>query len=136
MTTIQSGSSSSMGLSLAHSGLATRPNQTGTMTYPKEWKSGGNWFNTSVFSQPAAGYYGNVGNGTIRGPGLANYNMAAYKSFAVAEQIKVQFRAEFFNVFNHTNPNGPNTSDGNANFGKITSANSSRVGQLSLNFSF
>ncbi len=136
MTTIQSGSSSSMGMSASKAGLATRPNQNGPLSYPKAWKSGGNWFDTSVFSQPAAGYYGNVGNGTIMGPGLINFNMAGYKTFAVKEGFNIQFRAEFFNVFNHTNPNGPNTSFGNGNFGKITAAASSRVGELAMKFNF
>jgi hypothetical protein len=136
MTTIQSGSSSSMSMSASGAGLATRPNQNGLLTYPKAWKTNGLWFDKSVFSQPAKGYYGNVGNGTIRNPGLANYNMAMYKSFPVAESLHIQFRAEFFNVFNHTNPNGPNTSYGNANIGLITSAAPSRVGELAMKFDF
>jgi hypothetical protein len=98
------------GMSASHAGLATRPNQAGLVGYPKTWNSRGNWFDTAPFAQRAAGYYGTVGNGTLHGPGLSNYNLAAYKSFPVAEQVKVQVRPEFFNVFNHTNRNGPNTS--------------------------
>lgn len=137
MTTIQSGGAMSMGLSLAHSGLASRPNQNGPVNYLKEWKtSGSKWFDTTPFSQPAAGYYGNVGNGTLRGPGLINFNMALYKSFPLAERANLQFRAEFFNVFNHANPDNPNTSLGNGNFGRITSAKDPRVGELAMKFSF
>lgn len=136
MTTIQSGSSLSMGMSASKAGLATRPNQIAPLTYPKAWKNGGTWFNTSVFSQPAAGYYGNVGNGTIQGPGLVNFNMATYKTFAVKEGVNIQLRAEFFNVFNHTNPSNPNASFANGNFGKITAAAPSRVGEMAMKINF
>ncbi len=137
MTTIQSGGAMSMGMSIAHSGLAGRPNQNGPVTYTKDWKNTGNqWFSTTPFSQPAAGYYGNVGNGTLRGPGLVNFNMAAYKTFSFAEGINLQFRTEFFNVFNHTNPYNPTTSFGNGNFGKITSYKDSRTGELAMKFNF
>jgi len=136
MTTIQSGSSLSMGMSASKAGLATRPNQNAYLSYPKAWKTGGNWFDTSIFSQPAPGYYGNIGNGTILGPGLVNFNMATYKTFAVKERVNIQFRAEFFNVFNHTNPNAPNASYANGNFGKITGAAQSRVGEMAMKINF
>jgi hypothetical protein len=126
-----------MGLSIAHSGLASRPNESGPVTYTKNWKSTGNqWFGIGPFSQPAAGYYGNVGNGTLRGPGLVNFNMAAYKTFGLFEGVNLQFRAEFFNVFNHTNPNDPSASLGNGNFGMITSYKDPRVGELAMKFNF
>ena len=137
MTTIQSGSYESIGVSGSGFGLATRPNITGIVTYPKNWKiPNGAWFNTSVFSKPAAGYYGNVGNGTILGPGLINFDMAAYKDFPITERAKLEFRSEFFNVFNHTNPNNPTATYGSATDGEITSAKSSRIGELSLKLRF
>ncbi len=137
MTTIQSGSSSTFGMSLAHSGLADRPNQVSPLTYLKQWKTSGSlWFNTGAFAQPAAGFYGNVGNGTFLGPGVNVSNMAAYKKFSLAEAINLEFRAEFFNVFNHTMPQNPNTTFGAGAFGQVTTAKAPRVGEMALKFTF
>jgi len=133
MTSIYSGSSLSLGLGTSHNGLATRPNQIAYVTYPKTFTQ---WFSTGSFAQPDPGFYGNVRNGSIRGPGLINFNMALYKEFAIRERVKIQFRGEYFNVFNHTNPNNPNLSTGAGNFGNITSAKNPREGQVALKVRF
>lgn len=133
MTTIQSGGSGSFGLSVSHRGLASRPNLIAAVTYPKKYDE---WFSTNSFAQPAPGYFGNVGNGTFMGPGLVDFNMALYKTFSIYRGSTLQFRSEFFNVFNHRNPNGPDTSFGSGNFGKITSAKDPREGEVALKFNF
>ena len=133
MTTIQSGSSASVGLSLANVGLATRPNVNGPVTYPGTMLQ---WFTTAPFSKPANGFYGDVGNGTILGPWMKLFNMAAYKDFRIREGMTLQFRSEFFNVFNHTNFNGPSTSLGAGTFGQLTSAKDPRTGELALKLRF
>ena len=137
MTTIQTGSSSSLGLSTPKSGLADRPNVTGPIVYPKKWRNPGDkWFDTTPFAQPDPGYFGNARNGTMRGPGVIVFNMAGYKTFPIAEHSNVEFRVEFFNAFNHTNPNGPNENYGNGNFGMITGAKEAREAEGSLKFNF
>ena len=137
MTTLQSGGVSNLSLSTSNNGLATRPNITGPITYPKNWRdTGGTWFNTAPFAKPANGYFGNAGVGTIRNPGVAVSNMALYKTFPITERMRLQFRAEYFNVFNHTNPNGPATGFGSASFGTITGEKEAREGQGSLKLSF
>ncbi len=137
MTIVQSGGFGTLGLSVAHTGLASRPNQIAPVTYPKKWKTPGDlWFSTNSFVQPAPGFFGDVGDNTLRGPGLIVSNMALYKLFPVYRQSTLQFRAEFFNAFNHTNPNGPDTAFGSGNFGRITSASDPRIGELSLKFNF
>lgn len=133
MTTIQSGSSLTLGLSTSHNGLATRPNVLGPVAIIGQMNE---WFNTKEFAQPAAGFYGNAGVGTILSPGVVNFNMAAYKDFRLRENLNLQFRAEFFNVFNHTNLNGPNTSYGAGGFGQITSAKDPREGEMALKVTF
>ncbi len=133
MTTIQSGSSLTMGMNLANTGLAIRPNLIAPVTYPKTIQQ---WFSIASFGKPANGYYGNVGNGTIQGPGLIVFNMAAYKDFRIRERLTLQFRSEFFNVFNHTNFNGPSTSLGGGTFGQITGAKDPRTGELALKLRF
>lgn len=138
MTTLQSGGLSSLSLSGSGLGLATRPNQIAPITYSKSWKVANNrWFSgLDSFAAPAYGYFGNVGNNTIRNPGVENFNMALYKTFPLTERVHLQFRAEFFNAFNHSNPNGPNTSVGNPSIGMITGAKEAREGQGSLKLTF
>lgn len=133
MTTIQSGASLTMGMSLANTGLAIRPNMIAPVTYPKTIQQ---WFSTASFAKPPNGFFGNTGNGTIKGPGLIVFNMAAYKDFRIREGVTLQFRSEFFNVFNHTNFNSPNTSLGAGTFGQITSAKDPRTGELALKLRF
>ena len=133
MTTIQSGSSSSVGLSVSNPGLATRPNVDGPVTYPGTILQ---WFSTAPFSRPANGFFGDVGNGTILGPWMKDFNMALYKDFRIREGITLQFRSEFFNVFNHVNFNGPSTSLGAGTFGQLTSAKDPRQGELALKLRF
>jgi hypothetical protein len=142
MTTLQSGGTSTMGmsgtgLSGPNLGPATRPNLVAPLTYPKQWKSVGSlWFSPTSFSKPASGYFGNVGNGTIRNPGTEDFNMALYKTFPFTERVHLQFRAEFFNVFNHSNPNSPNVTVGNNSIGEITGEKEAREGEGSLKLTF
>jgi len=56
------------------------------------------WFNTSVFSAPQVGTYGNSGKGMLRGPYFEDLDLAFAKGFQITERHKLQFRAELFNV--------------------------------------
>lgn len=134
MTTLQAGSSLTPGISTSTKGISTRPNR-GTASV-KGPKNVGEWFNTAAFSAPAAGYFGNAAPGSIRGPGLVDFDMALYKDFQTTETTKIQFRAEFFNVFNHTNFSAVQTSLGAANFGHVTSAADPRIIEGVLRFEF
>ncbi len=59
------------------------------------------------------------------------------KSIPIVERVRLQFRAETFNLFNHAIFNGPNTDPVNANFGRITSqSNLPRTTQLALRLTF
>jgi len=95
-----------------------------------------------------------IGNGPAviaTGPGIANFNMSLFKNFDVTERVKLQFRVEAYNVFNHTQFSGVNTSPkfdqfGNvANlqvpgatdwFGRVTSARDPRIMQFALRITF
>ncbi|MCU1242332.1 MAG: Oar protein [Candidatus Acidoferrum typicum] len=66
------------------------------------------YFNPSAFLQPLPGTYGNVGRNTLHGPALVETDMSLTKKFSLSERWNMQFRSEFFNVFNHTNFNVPN----------------------------
>ena len=98
------------------------------------------YFNPGAFIQPLAGTYGNVGRNTLRGPRLAETDFSAAKRIALSERLNLQFRAEIFNLFNHTNFNTPNpvvyaaaTGEPSPTAGVITStATSSRQVQFGL----
>jgi hypothetical protein len=66
------------------------------------------WFNPAAFSAPISGTFGNVGRDTLTGPGLTELDLALAKSTTIHERLRAQFRAEFFNVLNHSNFTTPN----------------------------
>jgi len=66
------------------------------------------WFNPNAFIVPDPGTWGNVGNGVFRGPGVDNFDLSLFKTSKLTERMSLQFRAEFFNILNHTNLGFPN----------------------------
>jgi hypothetical protein len=102
----------------------------------------GQWFNTSCFADVPRGQVrpGNSTRYPIRGPGFQRWDMSVLKNFPVTERIRVQFRAEFFNIFNHTNFQGVaatlGTTTGASAFGRITSTRDPRIIQLGLKLYF
>lgn len=103
----------------------------------------GTFFNTCAFTDPAYGSFGNVGQNTVRGPGLQEWDMSFQKNFAVGEKRRVQFRGEMFNIFNHPNflfaQPGPQNSNnatvfGTPSFGYVTAARAPRQVQFALKF--
>ncbi len=67
------------------------------------------YFNPNAFTVPATGTYGNVGRDTLYGPGIAELDFSALKNIRVTERVRLQFRAELFNILNHANFATPNT---------------------------
>ena len=68
----------------------------------------GKWFEPAAFSPPAPGTYGNVSRNSLTGPGSSELDFSAAKSAHLTEHLGLQFRAEFFNILNHTNFSTPN----------------------------
>ena len=94
------------------------------------------YFNPAGFSDPGYGNFGNSGPyvAGLNGFGTASENLAIYKDFKIRERMKLQIRAEFFNVFNRHHFDNPNTSLG-SNLGLVLSAGGApRVGQLGARF--
>ena len=85
-----------------------RPNVNPAFTGPVVTGNPNQWFNPNAFLLPTAGTYGNLGRGTLTGPGLADADVSLFKNIAIRERARVQFRAEFFNVLNHPNFSTPN----------------------------
>jgi hypothetical protein len=66
------------------------------------------YFNPNAFAVPPNGTYGNVGRDVLTGPGLTTVDVSALKNTAITERVNLQFRAEFFNILNHSNFSTPN----------------------------
>jgi hypothetical protein len=94
------------------------------------------WFNTSCFAAPPDGSFGNAGRNVILGPSYFDADLSVMKDWNISESRRLEFRAEFFNAFNH--PTFPAitglTFFDTPSFGNILSANSPRQIQLALKF--
>lgn len=95
-----------------------------------------NYFNKAAFAYPAPGTFGNMGRNILDGPGYFDLDLGAYKTFAIRESMRLQFRSEFFNLPNRVNFNNPNTTISSSHFGQISSTQPARVIQFALKFSF
>ncbi|HWF47646.1 MAG TPA: carboxypeptidase-like regulatory domain-containing protein [Bryobacteraceae bacterium] len=67
------------------------------------------YFNANAFMVPAIGTYGNLGRDTLNGPALAELDFSVLKNTTLSERVRLQFRAEAFNILNHANFATPNT---------------------------
>jgi hypothetical protein len=99
------------------------------------------WFNTSCFAAPPAWGYGTEPrvDANLRAPGINNFDWAIFKRVVFAERYGIEFRTEFFNLFNHPQFAPPSSAAGVAGFGSITSDNGDanpRLIQFALKFKF
>ena len=85
-----------------------RPNVNPAFTGPVILGKQTKWFDPNAFLFPTAGTFGNLGRGTLTGPGLATVDISLFKNTRISERINTQFRAEAFNVTNHANFGTPN----------------------------
>lgn len=95
------------------------------------------WFNPDAFAVPAPFTYGNSARNLLFGPGFFNWDAAVFKTTALTEKLRLEFRAEFFNILNHANFGLP-ASDITvpATVGRITSASDPRDIQFGLRLAF
>jgi hypothetical protein len=104
------------------------------------------YFNTAAFALPCPVAFvqgscpvpalGNFGRNVLIGPGYADWDMGLFKDTNVTERTKVQFRAEFFDIFNRANFSNPDSNMQDSHFGQITTAGAGRTIQLSLKLVF
>jgi len=99
------------------------------------------WFDTSVFAPGPS--FGNLGRNVVTGPGFNNTDFSIMKETEISEKVRVQFRAELFDLFNHANFGQPGNVVGSPGFARITStrlptgeSGSSRQAQLCLKVLF
>lgn len=123
------------------------PNFLGGKLHFNNPRSGKPYFDTSRFTEDQLGHQGNADNRFFHGPGLNNFDLALLKDLTVTERIRLQCRAEFFNVFNHAQftvePTGstglPTSAIGTFNsstFGFATNVLGPRVGQVGIKLAF
>ena len=117
------------------SAVGQRPNYTGAPLYLNTGDSTKH-LNPAAFSNPAPGQLGNLGKGAVRGTAINTVDFSLAKNWRFNERYNIQFRTEFFNLFNHTNFVGFDTDTRNSSFGTLNSAQSPREIQLGLKFTF
>lgn len=140
ISTIQSGQpfTVTIGSFDALTGISNRrPNLVGN---PNENVPNGFAFNPAAFAAPPAGQLGNAGRNIVRGGSYFNTDFAVLRNFALpvlGEAGNLQFRAEFFNLYNNVNFTAPVTSLSNAAFGRyVGNATAPRVIQFGVKASF
>lgn len=133
ITVLESGNPLTATVTGSHDGLNEYPDLAAHVAYPK---TKAEWFNTSPYSYPAYGYYGNEHLNTLFGPHYMDWDMTFAKTFSIFERVHAQVEADLFNIFNIVNLNNPTTTFGNANFGKITASGTPRQIQVGINLTF
>jgi hypothetical protein len=95
------------------------------------------WYNPAAFAAPQGLTFGNSGRNSLRNPRRTNFDMALFKHFPIKESVALEFRAEAYNVFNHTEWNGfASTTQTDSNFLYINGVHNARILQLALKFIF
>jgi hypothetical protein len=123
------------GVDNALSGQANqRPDQVLDNPYLKQ---GYSWLNPAAFRAPAPGTYGNLVANSLVAPNWFNVDMGLVRSFRVAGERQLQFRAEVFNLLNRVQLDRPVTVLSSPDFGRFTStAADARIVQLALKYVF
>jgi len=146
VTSIQSGTpltasvrgnqSSSGGMGAYFSG---RAEATGlAVSLPASERSTLEYFNTAAFGLPPVGQFGNAGRNTIEGPGTISFNMSLGRILTISESkgLRLDFRLEANNVFNHPNYSGVAAIVDATNYGRVTSVGGMRTLDFSMRLRF
>jgi hypothetical protein len=139
------------GLAASFANLGQRPDLVpGVPVYLHKSGDRLRYLNPAAFALPDVGKFGNLGRGSIRGPGIKNFDFSVVKNWKMRDQYRIQFRAEMFNAFNHPNFTAVNADlsfnniAGDENFGKplnpafgvLNSTRGAREIQFGLKLSF
>ncbi len=119
------------------------PDLVGPLAISNPRKTGGLYFSPAAFAPSALGTQGDSRRRFFHGPGLNNFDFALIKNTAINERFNLQFRGEFFNIFNHAQfltPSGITGFSGgvatSSSFGQVPGTLPGRIGQLSLKLNF
>jgi len=117
---------------------------TGNPVLAKGDRTFSRYFNPSVIQLPAVGTVGNSAKTLFRGPGANNWDLVTYKQFPIHESVRIEFRWELYNAFNHTQFSNVDTTarftpagvQANPTFGQLSAAANPRLMQFALRFYF
>ena len=115
-------------------GAADRPNVIGNPILSSPDAS--RWFAVEAFGMPPFGSFGNAGRNILSGPSMRNLDFSLLKDTRLGETATLQFRVEFFNLFNTPNFHQPNTVFGTPGFGRVLAARAGREIQFGLKLLF
>jgi outer membrane receptor protein involved in Fe transport len=121
---------------------ANRPNLVAGQNPNTGPRTVGGWLNANAFARitpdpnSPVQQFGTAGRNIALGPRYANWDFAAAKNIRLAESKELQFRAEFFNVLNHTNFHLPNSDISSPTFNQVLAAEPPRLVQFALKFLF
>jgi len=111
-------------------------NVTGPIKILSGTNNGSFWFDTSNLSAPAPLTFGNLGRNVISGPGFFNLDGSLFRTFAIRERLRLEFRAEAFSATNTPQFNNPDTGITSSTFGRINGAGGNRTTQLGARILF
>src|SRR5215831_4511843 len=122
--------------SLTGAGGVDRPDYIGGLVITPDVRNTPNhqYFNKTAFTSEVLGTMGNANPRFFHGPGINNWDAGLQKNTKLRESMSIQFRAEFFNAFEHAQFSNPSGSFTSGNFGRVTGAKAGRIGQMSLKF--
>jgi outer membrane receptor protein involved in Fe transport len=120
------------------------PYQTAPVQFLNPKTNGGAWFNAANFCDPVVstscpqnlGTFGNTPHALCCGPALSNTDLVIAKKTPITERINTEFRAEFYNAWNHTQFTNPDGNFSDSTFGQVLKARDPRVMQFGLKFLF
>ncbi len=123
---------------LGPSASGPRPDVVGDPRLTNQLRSRLQWFNVAAFRDVSTGEnrVGNAARGVLTGPGYQRWDVNLSKRFRIREGMNLQFRAEGYNIFNHTNFNGLSTALGAVTFGQVTSTRDPRLFQFALKLNY
>jgi hypothetical protein len=142
ITSFQTGGPNSVSVAQDIAGIgvaSSRASVTGDPNLSPSQRTMAHWFNTGAFLTAAAmpkGQFGNTGRGILIGPGFQNWDVSLMKSVTLGERVRLQFRADSFNVFNHANFTSIGTTVTSGNFGSVTASGPGRVLSLGMKLLF
>jgi hypothetical protein len=133
---VESDDRSLLGTAGTNSSSTDTPNFQGGNLNFTDPRSGQTYFNTALFTRENLGYLGTANRSFFHGPGINNWDLSLQKDTRLTESKTLQFRAEFFNAFNHAQFGEPNGTFNSGTFGLVTSAADPRIGQVALKLIF
>ncbi len=122
--------------------FSNRPNVVGGQNPNSGPKAPSAWLNANAFQQviedpnSPVQQFGTAGRNIAQGPGYVDWDFSAFKNLRIGESKDIQFRAEFFNILNHTNFRLPDSDISSPTFNQILAAQAPRLIQFALKFSF